>query len=209
MDDKKGVWRTVGGRRIFIAEGEDLATAMKNSGKFNKNTKSPHQEAERTFKKAFDEDTKELFKNVKGKNKNEAIGMVQEHLKKNTQALQKYGSDYVYQLQTELKDKLGLDIDSKYLSNLDKKADEGGADKLSATHKQWVEDELEDALKGAKDLNKINDIKNDVIKNLKKGGMIDNSVEEQAKEYIENIVDSYYRREAKRRHEEYLKSKAK
>lgn len=31
---KKGIWRTVGGRRIFIAEGEDLATAMKNSGKF-------------------------------------------------------------------------------------------------------------------------------------------------------------------------------
>lgn len=31
---KEGVWRTVGGRRIFIADGEDLATAMKNSGKF-------------------------------------------------------------------------------------------------------------------------------------------------------------------------------
>lgn len=29
-----GVWRTVGGRRIFIKDGEDLETAMKNSGKF-------------------------------------------------------------------------------------------------------------------------------------------------------------------------------
>lgn len=29
-----GIWRTVGGRRIFIADGEDLASAMKNSGKF-------------------------------------------------------------------------------------------------------------------------------------------------------------------------------
>lgn len=29
-----GVWRTVGGRRIFIKDGEDLATAMKKSGKF-------------------------------------------------------------------------------------------------------------------------------------------------------------------------------
>ena len=27
-----GVFRTVGGRRIFIKDGEDLATAMKNSG---------------------------------------------------------------------------------------------------------------------------------------------------------------------------------
>lgn len=33
--DDNGVWRTVGGRRIFIRDGEDLATAMKKSGKFN------------------------------------------------------------------------------------------------------------------------------------------------------------------------------
>lgn len=31
---ENGVWRTVGGRRIFIKEGQDLATAMKESGKF-------------------------------------------------------------------------------------------------------------------------------------------------------------------------------
>ena len=36
MSDLGGVWRTVGGRRIFIKDGEDLATAMKNSGKFLK-----------------------------------------------------------------------------------------------------------------------------------------------------------------------------
>lgn len=30
-----GVWRTVGGRRIFIKEGQDLETAMFESGKFN------------------------------------------------------------------------------------------------------------------------------------------------------------------------------
>jgi hypothetical protein len=35
-NDLGGVWRTVGGRRIFIKDGEDLATAMKNSGKFGK-----------------------------------------------------------------------------------------------------------------------------------------------------------------------------
>lgn len=34
-----GVWRTVGGRRIFIKDGEDLEVAMKNSGKFGKNEK--------------------------------------------------------------------------------------------------------------------------------------------------------------------------
>ena len=36
--DLGGVWRTVGGRRIFIKDGEDLATAMKNSGKFGNKT---------------------------------------------------------------------------------------------------------------------------------------------------------------------------
>lgn len=33
-DEIGGVWRTVGGRRIFIKEGQDLASAMRESGKF-------------------------------------------------------------------------------------------------------------------------------------------------------------------------------
>lgn len=38
--DLGGVWRTVGGRRIFIKDGVDLKTAMKESGKFgNKKNK--------------------------------------------------------------------------------------------------------------------------------------------------------------------------
>ena len=34
--EENGVWRTVGGRRIFIKDGQDLASAMKESGKFSK-----------------------------------------------------------------------------------------------------------------------------------------------------------------------------
>ena len=34
-EDIGGVWRTIGGRRVFIKDGQDLATAMKESGKFN------------------------------------------------------------------------------------------------------------------------------------------------------------------------------
>lgn len=39
-EEKNGVWRTIRGRRIFIEYGEDLASAMKKSGKFEgeKNT---------------------------------------------------------------------------------------------------------------------------------------------------------------------------
>lgn len=34
MKNEDGIWRTIGGRRIFIKEGQDLATAMRDSGKF-------------------------------------------------------------------------------------------------------------------------------------------------------------------------------
>ena len=32
MAEEKGVWRTIMGRRIFIADGEDVRTAIRNSG---------------------------------------------------------------------------------------------------------------------------------------------------------------------------------
>lgn len=35
-DDIGGVWRTIGGRRVFIKDGDDLKTAMKKSGKFKR-----------------------------------------------------------------------------------------------------------------------------------------------------------------------------
>lgn len=52
---KTGVWRTVGGRRIFIADGEDLASAMKRSGKF-KNKKDLTEDD--ISKKEFEQATK-------------------------------------------------------------------------------------------------------------------------------------------------------
>lgn len=38
MSDIGGVWRTIGGRRVFIKDGDNLETAMKKSGKFRKIT---------------------------------------------------------------------------------------------------------------------------------------------------------------------------
>lgn len=49
MSDIGGVWRTVGGRRIFIKDGEDLQTAMKKSGKFN-STKGLTEEGKKKIK---------------------------------------------------------------------------------------------------------------------------------------------------------------
>ena len=58
-DEKDGVWRTIGGRRIFIKDGEDLETAMKNSGKFEnikKNDKDKMVE-ENLYKEIFEDET--------------------------------------------------------------------------------------------------------------------------------------------------------
>lgn len=61
MNDIGGVWRTVGGRRIFIKDGQDLASAMKESRKFsNKQSKDKldynnlNEELDETDKKVLD-----------------------------------------------------------------------------------------------------------------------------------------------------------
>lgn len=78
MSDIGGVWRTVGGRRIFIKDGEDLATAMKNSGKFTKGETDSEREKARMAKwakedkerdekakKELTEEAKELMDDIK------------------------------------------------------------------------------------------------------------------------------------------------
>ena len=40
VDDVNGVWRTIGGRRVFIKDGQDLSSAMKESGKFSRVAKN-------------------------------------------------------------------------------------------------------------------------------------------------------------------------
>ena len=49
-EELDGVWRTVGGRRIFIKNGEDLKTAMKNSGKFGKKQEEQNKKGKDTYK---------------------------------------------------------------------------------------------------------------------------------------------------------------
>lgn len=42
--DKKGVWRTVRGRRVFIGEGQSLKEAMAKGGKFKNLTTTKKSE---------------------------------------------------------------------------------------------------------------------------------------------------------------------
>ena len=71
-DDIGGVWRTIGGRRVFIKDGEDLSTAMKNSGKF-KNTKTSKGKSEKK------EEKKEITEQGKS-NRKEVSQKIQDHI---------------------------------------------------------------------------------------------------------------------------------
>lgn len=65
--DLGGVWRTVGGRRIFIKDGQDLASAMKESGKFGKKKENNKNNREEKIKKLEEEleETKGFFARAK------------------------------------------------------------------------------------------------------------------------------------------------
>ena len=54
LNGKEGVWRTVGGRKIFIATGQSLKDAMKASGKF-KNLNDNKEKLEKTIQKDKEE----------------------------------------------------------------------------------------------------------------------------------------------------------
>lgn len=70
FDDSDGVWRTIGGRRVFIKDGQSLSDAMKESGKFKKKKNlSEDEKAElmnetmdkrEAIIKKLDKDTEEL-----------------------------------------------------------------------------------------------------------------------------------------------------
>ena len=61
-DEKDGVWRTIGGRRVFIKKGQSLASAMKESGKFKGSkekikpySKEDYEDRDRKLQKRVDE----------------------------------------------------------------------------------------------------------------------------------------------------------
>lgn len=48
MADEGGVWRTIGGRRVFIKDGQSLTDAMRESGKFGSSKKKLTTTAKKT-----------------------------------------------------------------------------------------------------------------------------------------------------------------
>ena len=83
-EELDGVWRTVGGRRIFIRNGQDLSSAMKESGKFNNSIKKSMQKVA----KQYEQDKKE--------------GKVAERLKENEENEKKIRNEAVDKNEYEL-----------------------------------------------------------------------------------------------------------
>lgn len=63
-DNLDGVWRTIGGRRVFIKKGQSLEEAMKESGKFGK------KEGQETGKLSRVAKNQDLYKRLEEENKN-------------------------------------------------------------------------------------------------------------------------------------------
>lgn len=67
-NDIGGVWRTIGGRRVFIKDGQDLASAMRESGKFKNGKEVEHELNKDTFSRFSKEYEKDKKKHTIDKN---------------------------------------------------------------------------------------------------------------------------------------------
>ena len=70
-EDIGGVWRTIGGRRVFIKDGDDLETAMKKSGKFKKTKTANKKDNKKENKEPSIEEIKQLQKELTEAKRNE------------------------------------------------------------------------------------------------------------------------------------------
>lgn len=101
--EENGVWRTVGGRRIFIKEGQDLATAMKESGKFEKKYKNKQE-----VNKRIKEINKKIY-SENGVNKEEY-----DKLKKELDELKKIKKDLPDVKEIEIEEKVNKVLNGDY-----------------------------------------------------------------------------------------------
>lgn len=137
MANEKGVWRTIGGRRVFIKEGQDLASAMKESGKFKSASKGTAKKEMTKEEKVFED-----FKNSDGSKENfeKALNKISEMEYNNEINPDEY-KNYISKVQKEYVEKNrkageenDLDKVKRIQGDLDKKGD-----KLTKEEKAWKE----------------------------------------------------------------------
>ena len=144
MSDLGGVWRTVGGRRIFIKDGEDLATAMKNSGKFN-NEKTKEEKAEESvlIKQKRDEITKKI---AKGGLSQEEYKKLKEEKDKLTEKKKQLDKDLTENDLKEARHRLEKKESEKQIPKVDLEKEQEDFNTLMKTNAQKIHSEIENEL---------------------------------------------------------------
>lgn len=152
-NDIGGVWRTIGGRRIFIKDGQDLASAMKESGKFNSTSQSKAKKEDgvlEEFKKS--DGNTESFK--------QALNKISEMEYNNEIDPDKY-KEYISKIQKEYADKkkgekTNIKSDDKnLLSQIEQETDSYAYKELLDEYNagKLTSADLEDTLKNLKRFN--------------------------------------------------------
>ena len=100
-DDIGGVWRTIGGRRVFIKTGKSLSEAMKESGKFKtkkkeeKNYREIEKQLLEDYSKVETEDLEEYYKIFKEQGKEKFAERIKKELDK--RSYEEYLKNYDYE----------------------------------------------------------------------------------------------------------------
>ena len=155
--DIGGVWRTVGGRRIFIKDGQDLASAMKESGKFNSSSNSKAKKGDSVL---------EEFKKSDGNTKSfeQALNKISEMEYNNEINPDEY-KEYISKIQKEYADKKKSEKtniksdDKNLLSQIEQETDSYAYKELLDEYNagKLTSADLEDTLKTLKKFNSDTD----------------------------------------------------
>lgn len=173
-DSSEGVWRTVGGRRIFIANGDDITTAMRKSGK---------------FKKSKEDLAKELIDKANGMHSNDFDELVNDTAYDNGLKPKELRDEIRKQALHKNK------ASKEEVEKADKAADEYYK-MLSATDRRFVEDAVKDTIREwEREKISLNDIRtSDIIRTLNDdmNGFISDSNKEAIKQYIAILMKQYH-----------------
>lgn len=133
--DEEGVWRTIGGRRVFIKTGQSLSQAMRESGKFRydkMNREHKKYKIEQEIKEAKENQTHTFGERQKVKRMYGELSEEYEKANNNyKEALVKKDNwinrknelereNFNYQMQVEIPNEMGIDIKQEQLDRLRK-----------------------------------------------------------------------------------------
>lgn len=186
--DLDGVWRTIGGRRVFIREGESLSSAMKRSGKFKGLTKKGMETVAKNKEKA-----------------EEASDKLSEKEKLDKELEEKYGHSFPYHKETieekKYKEEVAKHFKDKDMKEEIRKAKEEGQKRYKEELKEkeqkngtqnWQEQIKANNAKMEKD---VTDLQNKINEYRNKSAQSDNAIEKyQYLKEADKLQDQYYER---------------